>query len=112
MHAVERSDGRYSFIAGAAYNPGDIIVRPDATLAILDGLESTISGQLISPEPLVPSNILVIDAPSASTWSAGASVYWDNTNKVFTATSSGNTYAGKAIVAKTNGQLTNKLNCV
>lgn len=111
MHVVQRHDGRYSFIAGAAANPGDVIVRPDGTLSILDGLESIASGQLISPEPLIPTNIVEFDAPSASTWSAGALIYWDNAAKVITTTSAGNTLVGRAIRAKTNGQLTNLINC-
>lgn len=111
MHVIQRSDGRYNFNASAAANPGDVIVRPCGTLAILDGLEAIVSGQLISPAPLIETNIVEFDAPSASTWSAGAAVYWDNTNKVLTTTASGNTLIGRAIRAKTNGQLTNLINC-
>ncbi len=39
---VRHTDGRYNFAAGAAYNPGDVVVRPCGTLAILDGLEPTV----------------------------------------------------------------------
>lgn len=112
MHNVQRTDGRYSFISTVAANPGDVIVRPCTTLSILDGLEPIRIGDLISPEPLVPSNIVEFDAPSAATWSAGAQVYWDNTNRVLTTTASGNTLIGRSIRAKTNGQLISLINCI
>ena len=111
MHVVERSDGRYSFIASVAANPGDVIVRPDNTLAVLDGLDSIKIGDCIMPSPLVPTNIIVFDAPSASTWAAAAVIYWDNVAKAITTTSAGNTRIGVATAAKTAGQLTAKINC-
>ncbi len=111
MHVIQRHDGRYNFNAGAAANPGDVIVRPCGTLAVLDGLEAIVSGQMISPAPLVETNIVEFDAPSASTWSAGALLYWDNAAKNITTTSAGNTFVGRACRAKTNGQLTNLVNC-
>ena len=111
MHEIQRLDGRYNFAAPANANPGDVIVRPCGTLAILDGLEAVVSGQMISPEPLIPTTIVQFDAPSASTWSAAAALYWDNTNRVVTTTASGNTWLGRAIRAKTNGQLTAMVNC-
>lgn len=39
-------------------------------------------------------------AATSQAWTQGALVYWDDTNKVFTTTSSGNTKAGVAIAAK------------
>ena len=39
---------------------------------------------------------------SAEAWTAGAKVYWDATNKVFTSTATGNTYAGVAALAAAN----------
>lgn len=39
---------------------------------------------------------------SAQAWTVGAAIYWDDTNKVFTTSSSGNTLVGKATVAAAN----------
>lgn len=45
-------------------------------------------------------------AVSADTGSVGAKVYWDNTNKRITTTSSGNTLVGALAAAKGNGETT------
>ena len=39
-------------------------------------------------------------------WTAGALLYWDNTNSVFTTTSSGNTLAGYAYADAASGDTT------
>ncbi len=108
---VRNVDGRYSFAAGAAFNPGDVIVRPCGTLAILDGLEPVASGALCSPNP-VRGKTCEFDSLSASTFAVGASVYWDAAAKVATATSAGNTLIGTAARAKTSGQLSVLVQCV
>lgn len=104
MNVILHADGRFPYPAAAAYVPGDIMVRPDGSLAVLDGLEGVASGQLFSPTPL-KDKIVEVDSASGSTFSVGASVYWDASAKLATATSSGNTLMGKAIRAKTSGQL-------
>ncbi|SDX81399.1 DUF2190 family protein [Roseicitreum antarcticum] len=43
---------------------------------------------------------------SAQAWAVGAAVYWDNTNFVFTTTSSGNTLVGAALAAAVNPSAT------
>lgn len=47
----------------------------------------------------------VFDLPKAPSqaWTVGAIVYWDDTNKYFTTTSSGNTKAGAALLAVGSG---------
>lgn len=105
-------DGRYPFAAGAAQQPGDVIIRPDGTLAIYDGLDGCASGDLISPQPLHPTLIGEFKAVSANTWSAGAILYWDATNKVLTTTASTNKRVGLAIAAKTSGQTSALVNLV
>lgn len=109
---VKYADGRLPFVAGAAYVPGEVIARPDGTLAVHDGLVACDSGDLISPEPVLPTKIIEVDCGSSTTFSAGATVYWDDTNNVATATSSGNTKIGIAARAKTSGQLKVLVNCV
>ena len=105
-------DGRYPFNAGAAYEPGDVIIRPDGTLALLDGMEGCASGERIAPEPINATKIVEVAAVSGNTWSAGAILYWDNTNKVITTTASTNKRLGLATAAKTSGQTTHLVNCV
>ncbi len=109
---VKYADGRLPFVAGAAFSPGDVIVRPDGTLAVHDGLVACDSGDLISPEPVQPFKIIEVDCGSSTTFSVGATVYWDNSGKVATSTSSGNTKIGIAARAKTSGQLKVLVNCV
>ena len=39
---------------------------------------------------------------SAQAWTVGAKIYWDDTNKVFTTTATGNTLCGVAVAAAAN----------
>lgn len=50
-----------------------------------------------------------ITALSTDTASVGAYLYWDNTNKRLTTTSSGNTKVGVAVAAKLNGDTTARI---
>ena len=43
---------------------------------------------------------------SAEAWTAGAKIYWDNTNKVFTSTAGTNQLVGAAVAATTNPSAT------
>ena len=103
---IEYADGRYPFAADAAYEPGDVIIRPSGTLAIYDGLNGCDSGDRIQPDPVHPFPTAIVKAATADTWSAAAALYWDDTNKKASTTSSGNTFLGRSIAAKTSGQLT------
>jgi len=46
---------------------------------------------------------------SAEAWSVGDKIYWDNTAKMFTTTSSGNTLAGVAVAAAVNPSSTGRI---
>lgn len=46
---------------------------------------------------------------SAQAWTQGAKIYWDNTGKVFTTASSGNTLVGVAAEAAANPSATGKV---
>lgn len=46
--------------------------------------------------------IIEHDKADSQAWTVGAKLYWDDTNKVFTTTSSGNTLAGTAAEAVAN----------
>jgi predicted RecA/RadA family phage recombinase len=43
---------------------------------------------------------------SAQAWTQGAKIYWDDSNKVFTTTASGNTLVGAAVLAAANPSAT------
>lgn len=49
---------------------------------------------------------------TGAAWAFGDTLYWDDTNKVFTKTSSGNTKAGYATAAKTSGATTGRIRLV
>lgn len=44
--------------------------------------------------------VFELPTAAAQAWTAGAAIYWDDTNKVATTTSSGNTFIGRAPIAK------------
>lgn len=108
---IKHVDGRYPFAAGAAYSPGDVVIRPSGTLAIFDGFEDCASGDLIDPQPIHPFPTAIFPANSGDTWSAGDVLYWDDTNKVVTTTSTGNKRVGVSIAAKTSGQTSAHVEC-
>lgn len=54
----------------------------------------------------VTKGVFDLTALNADTATVGAAIYWDNTNKRCTTTSSGNTKIGVATQAKANGDTT------
>jgi predicted RecA/RadA family phage recombinase len=51
---------------------------------------------------LVRRGVFTHAKTAAQAWTVGAKLYWDDTNKVFTTTASGNTLVGAAAVAAAN----------
>lgn len=107
---VVYADGRYPYAAAAAYEPGDVIVRPDGTLAFFDGFEGCASGDRINPEPIAPSKVVQLPADTADTWAAGTLLFWSAADEEVTATPGANKVVGVAVAAKTSGQLTALVN--
>ena len=72
-------------VSGTVYLIGALLVVAQSTAAQTLPFEAKTTG--------------VFELPKATgqTWSEGAKVYWDNTAKNFTTTSSGNTLAGVAV---------------
>jgi len=101
---VVYADGRFPYNAAAAHEPGDVIVRPDGSLAILDGFEGCASGERIAPEPIRATKVLEMAAASAATWGAGAVLYWNASLEQVTTTRGSNKVVGTAVAAKTSGQ--------
>lgn len=67
-----------------------------AVLAALSGAPVTIKTR----------DVHVLPKTSAQAWTLGAAIYWDDTNKVCTTASSGNTLIGKAVEAAANPSAT------
>lgn len=93
------------FVAGAAIAAGEPVLIGTlvgiATAALANG-ESGLANI---------GGVYSVAKADSQAWAVGAKVYWDNTNKVFTTTASGNTLAGTAYeaVASTAGLTTGKV---
>jgi hypothetical protein len=97
---IEYPDGRYPYPAAAGALPGALVVRPDGTYAILDGLESCVTGERISPMPLKPGPTVIFQKSVAGdNITAGTVVYLIVATGLVTATEGSNIRMGKAIQA-------------
>jgi len=109
--AIRRQDHHEVNIASAAaaYNPGDVVVNfcGDGRVGIVAGLEAVASGD---PVTFYVTGQYEVACASATTFSAGDLVYWDDTNntaKTTAGTAGASAYQllGRAVKAKTSGQL-------
>lgn len=100
---VRYEDGRFPYDAAAEIVPGEVVARPDGSLAVYDGLDKAVTGDRINPAPLQPAPILEVVAASADTWAAGADLYWDATANEVTTTATSNVWLGRSVTAKTAG---------
>lgn len=88
------------FVAAAAYDSGDI-VQKGGLAGVIEGLSGVAIGDAAVART---KGVVEVACASATTFSEGAAVQWDNTNKLAVAT--GDFALGKAAKAKTNGQTT------
>lgn len=56
--------------------------------------------------------VWTVDKAGSQAWSQGDKIYWDDTAKNFTTTSSGNTFAGYAFVAAQSADTTGQVKLV
>jgi predicted RecA/RadA family phage recombinase len=84
-------------VSGTAYLIGSLIVV--ALITVAETLSFT--GQV--------AGVVTHAKVSAQAWTEGAKVYWDDTAKNFTTTSSGNTLAGVAAAVAANPSATGKI---
>lgn len=88
------------------------VAAPYALTAGQGALVGSIFGVAVSDAANGADVVLAVDgvfsltALTADTASVGTKLYWDNTNKRLTVTSSGNTLVGVAVVAKTGTDTT------
>jgi predicted RecA/RadA family phage recombinase len=97
-------DGRYPQVAAAVLNPGDVVLRPDGSLGVVDGFDRIQIGQTFSAEPVRRCTVWEFRVASADTWAAGALLYWNNSTRVVTTSASGTILLGNSVAAKTSGQ--------
>ena len=94
--AIEKYDGRViPFVCTGTVTVGDVI--PIGVSMVGIAVNTGLTGEKISLEI---EKVWTITAKTADVIAVGDVVYWDNTAKVLTLTSSGNIYAGRAITAK------------
>lgn len=87
----------YDVAAGAGFKVGSIIAI--ATSAALTG--AAVEG--------LTAGVVEVAKTSAQAWTVGAKVYWDDTAKEFTTTSTSNTLAGVAVAVATNPSATGRV---
>jgi len=84
-------------VSGTVYKIGSLIVVAQATVA--EGLSFA----------AVPRLVLDYAKTSAQAWTEGVLLYWDDTNKVFTTTSTSNTLCGYATEVAANPSTTGRV---
>lgn len=82
--------------------PYDVASGAGALVGTLFGVAQAAAANGAAVE-LVTRGVFDLAKAGSQAWTVGAAIYWDNTNKVCTTTSSGNTLIGKAVAAVANG---------
>lgn len=85
----------------AAATSGDLLQADDGRMGVVQGLGDYASGETVT---LAVAGRFKAAKKSADTWSAGATLYWDQTNEELTVTSTGNEVAGTALAAGGSGE--------
>lgn len=81
-------------VSGTAYLIGTMLVVALVTAAQTEKFIGARTGRWTLPKA------------TGQTWTEGASLYWDNTNKNFTTTATSNYFAGNAALAAASGDTT------
>lgn len=90
-HTLDFLTAPYNVLSGGGFKIGDIIA-----IALYDAL----SGATVTGRVTGVFDVKAEAAGSGQAWAVGDKVYWDDTNKQFTKTSSANTLAGYAVAVK------------
>lgn len=98
--------------------PGDIVTLTAPTGGVVSGTPYLIGNLLVvamfSAAQTLPfegatEGIFTLAKASGQAWTEGANLYWDNSAKNFTTTSTANYYAGVAAAAAASGDTTGKV---
>jgi predicted RecA/RadA family phage recombinase len=90
-----------SLVMTAAVSPGEIIATPDGYAAIVGGFANAAIGDRV---PVELDVVAEVPAASATTFTVGDLIRWNNTTKLAVASGAGDFSIGYAVLAKTNGQ--------
>jgi predicted RecA/RadA family phage recombinase len=90
----------YDVASGGGFKVGAIIAI--ASSAALSG--ASVVGNVIG--------VYDVTSDTGAAWSIGDVVYWDDTNKRFTKTTTSNTKSGVAVAAKTSGATTGRVRLI
>lgn len=91
---------------------GDPITVPAPSGGVVSGLVYLLGTLIAVAASTAAEGVLVafkttgefrVPKAASQAWTVGAKVYWDDTNKVFTTSASGNTLAGVAVEAVGSG---------
>ena len=107
IQAIRRHDHHFitKDVAGSAYASGDVVVNcvGDGRTGIVAGLEPTASGAKVTFQVEGVYDVL---CASATTFSAGDLVFWDDANNIAKTTATGGyLLLGRAVRAKVSGEL-------
>ena len=94
---------RIAYANSAAVSSGDVVLSGVTVLVACGAFAANETGSYLL------DGAHTLAKATGQTWTVGAQLYWDNTNKNFTTTSSGNTAAGKALAAAASGDTTGKV---
>lgn len=95
--ALELTAPSGGVVAGTGVLIGSLLVIPTVTAAEAAKFNGLASG------------VVTHAKTSAQAWTEGVKIYWDNSAKVFTTTSGGNTLVGVAAAAAANPSATGKV---
>lgn len=84
---------------GSAYKVGSLIVLAQKTIASGDAATENKFAAMVT-------GVAQVAKATGATWSEGQKLYWDDSAKKFTPTSSSNTLCGVAVAAATSGATT------
>lgn len=85
------------------YNPGDIVQAPSLRAGVVQGQRPLEEGE---PALLATEGKFEVAAGSATTFTAGDEIEWDNTGKLAVAATLGDFNIGRASRDKVNGETT------
>lgn len=88
-------------VAAAAYEPGQVVQLADGRAAVVQGVRAVESGETYSA---ITRGDIEFASASATTFSAGADVGWDDDANEAVAAASGDFRIGVVKMAKTSGQ--------
>lgn len=92
--------------------PYDVDAGEGMLVGSLFGIATTDGASGAEVETYIGEGVFDIDKVDAQAWTQGASIYWDNSAKLVTTTSSGNTFVGFAVRAEANPTATGRVRLI